>query len=119
MSIEERYFAIARTIAKKRTTAEQMGHYYFGAVGVRPDGLIVQSYNIYDIRRQAFEGHAERRLASKLQAGSDVYVVRVNRQFVDRLAKPCPRCEARLRNQRVKTVYYTIGPKEYGTLSLT
>ena len=117
--MNERFFAIARTIAKKRTVAEQMGQYYFGVVGVRPDGLIVQSYNIYDIQRQVFEGHAEYRLASKLQAGSDVYIVRVNKQFTDRLAKPCPRCEARLRNQRVQNVYYTIGPKEYGALALT
>lgn len=118
MCANERYFAIARAIAEKRTKVEKTGNYYFGAVGIRPDGLLVQSYNIYDKKRQAFEGHAEYRLASKLQAGSDVYVVRVNRQQTDRIGKPCPRCESRLRNQRVRNVYYTIGPNEYGVLSL-
>lgn len=118
MCVSEKFFAMARAIAKKRTVAEKTGHYYFGVIGDRPDGLTVASYNIYDLKRQAFEGHAEYRLASKLAAGSDVYVVRVNKQFEDRLAKPCKRCESRLRNQRVARVYYTIGPNEYGTLLL-
>lgn len=118
MCANEKYFAIARAIAERRVNAKTKSHYHFGVVGVRKDGLIVSSYNISDPTRQVPEGHAEHRLASKLGQGSEVYVVRLNRQFEDRLSKPCKRCEARLRNQRVNRVYYTIGPNEYGTLVL-
>lgn len=118
MCANDRYFEMARAIATDRVDARTKSHYHFGVVGVRKDGLIVCSYNISDPTRQVPEGHAEHRLASKLTRDSEVYVVRLNRQYEDRMAKPCKRCQARLRNQRVRKVFYTIAPSEYGVLIL-
>ena len=59
--------------------------------------------------------HAEARLCRKLDYYGEVFVARRTSEGY-RLAKPCPRCEARLRSRRVRRVYYTISNNEYGVL---
>ena len=109
------YLKQAAKIAAARRTKGH-GSYFFGAIATRPDGLIVSSFNVTVKDAQTLDGHAEARLASKVQAGSCVYVARVTKAGVWAMAKPCQACETRLRNMRVKQVQYTIGVGKYGVL---
>jgi hypothetical protein len=94
-----------------------MRAHFLGAVGVRADGAIVSARNGSNaIRFPAI--HAEARLAKKLDRNSVVYVARVTKGGNIGLAKPCPTCEAFLRNKNVKKVFYTIDAFTYGTLNL-
>lgn len=78
--------------------------------------MVVRAANGLVDNRHA-PAHAEARLCRKLDSGSVVYVGRVLRSDGSiALAKPCGRCEARLRNTGVKKVFYTIGPGEWGCL---
>lgn len=89
---------------------------HIGAVAVRRDGTLVQSWNgsATDVCPMA---HAEARLAKKLDAGSVVYVARVRRDNGKMaMAKPCAHCERILRNRGVSRVEYTINEHEYGVL---
>lgn len=89
---------------------------HIGAVGIRRDGTIVQSWNgsATDVMPMA---HAEARLAKKLDAGSVVYVARVRRDNGKlAMSKPCAHCERILRNRGISRVTYTINENEYGVL---
>ncbi len=93
--------------------------YYLAAIGVRRDGALVHATN----KAQLANGfvpvpstHAEARLCRKLDAGAEVYVARVTRDGLWAMSRPCEGCEAALRARRVRRVYYTIGPGEYGVL---
>jgi len=111
--MNRRFFNLARYYALKDKSWKR---YYFGAIGIRNDGRIVHSTNLRNSEATP-ECHAETRLASKLDFGSEVYVVRLNKngKFF-KLAKPCANCEAKLRAKGVKTIYYTISDDEYGVL---
>lgn len=84
-----------------------------GAVGLRSDGVIVYARNGSGSSPTP-SGHAEARLARKLDAGSTVYVARILADGTWAMAKPCPRCMPRLRAKRVKRVYYTIANNQFG-----
>lgn len=106
--------SIAAAIAKREPS--RRGHMLMAAVGIRPDQLMVSSYNVQVPAQRAPHGHAEYRLHSKLQAGSLVAVARVTRDGEWAMAKPCAACEAILRNMRVSKIVYTICPGEFGTI---
>ncbi len=93
---------------------------HMGAVGIRKDGTVVQSWNISPggtTFERCFSGHAEARLARKLDSGSTVYVARVRRDNGKMaMAKPCPNCERILKNRGVIKVLYTVNDNEYGVL---
>lgn len=92
--------------------------FLLGAVGVRNDGVIVESRNIaaFDAEPKA---HAEMRLTRKLTPGSTVWVARTSRKNGSwAMARPCPDCERRMRGIGVVRVVYTIGPDEWGILDL-
>lgn len=92
-----------RTLFKKKVRRT----FHVFALGIRSDGAIVVSQNGSDaIKNPSI--HAEARLANKLDCGATVYVVRCKADGTFGLAKPCPTCEAILRNMRVKCVYYTM-----------
>jgi len=93
--------------------------YRLAAVAVRTDGLLVSAFNVQALgQKEQRRGHAEYRLHSKLTSGSVVGVARVNALGEWAMAKPCVACETLLRNRRVRVVYYTIAPDEYGVLNL-
>ena len=115
-----------RKMLQMAARAAMVGHhragerrqYILGAVGLRNDGVMVQSRNI-SAPLPAPEHHAETRLARKLTPGSTVWVARISRKHKDwAMAKPCPNCERRLRMAGVDKVVYTIGPNEWGVLNL-
>jgi len=110
------YLEIAGRTASKRKHDQRA--YWLGAAAERSDGVIVTSCNGPSIKR-AREVHAEYRLSKKLDYGATVYVARVRAldgKFGN--AKPCKSCENVLRARKVKKVYYTIGPNEFGVLYL-
>lgn len=89
-----------------------------GSLGVRRDGTIVRSYNgCGRSDDKKLSAHAEARLVRKLGEGGVVYVGRVRRDNgLMAMAKPCPRCEAALRNRGVVKCFYAIAEDEWGCL---
>lgn len=77
-----------------------------GAVAVRKDGVIVTARNSH-VFMPMHAAHAERKVMRKAGYGATVYIARVCFDGSISMAKPCPACEALLRNKRVKKVFYT------------
>lgn len=110
------FLEIAGRTASKRS--HDARDYWLGAAAVRADGVIVTSSNgpAPDKNREV---HAEYRVSKKLDYGATVYVARV--RIVDGEfgnARPCPDCQNALKSKKVKKVFYTIGPDEFGILYL-
>ena len=115
MSIIDQHFRRAKEVALKGDTKEANRRYRLGAVGVRTDGAIVTANNI-PIRSPNPDAHAEARLCRKLNWGSTIYVVRILRDGLMGLARPCRDCQATMRLRGVKRCYYSIDNNEYGVL---
>lgn len=118
MSSDKKMLAMAaRSAVVGRGRPGERRQFIIGAVGVRNDGVLVESRNVC-APIPAPEHHAETRLARKLTPGSAVWIARVSK--VDgswAMAKPCPNCERRLRSAGVDRIVYTIGPSEWGVIS--
>lgn len=102
----DRHFmqAIALALANRKTKT-----FNHAAVGIRSDGRRVHAKNEL-CQAVTPSGHAEARLTKKLGFGAPiVYVVRINKQGLWRMSKPCKNCERALRNAGVYTVVYTTG----------
>lgn len=91
--------------------------FFLGAVGIRNDGKVVQSIN-GATGNPVPKGHAEARLAKKLDYNAVVYVARVNKQGEFAMSRPCVNCMRALKAARVKKIYYSIGPNEFGVIDL-
>lgn len=113
----EKMFRRARAVALKGDAKGIKRKYRLGSVGVRSDGAIVESSNV-SCRRPTPYAHAEARLVRKLDFGSKVFVVRIQRDGSVVNAKPCKDCEIAMRLRGVETCYYTISDKEWGVLHL-
>lgn len=87
--------------------------YLFGCIAIRKDGTEVRSVN-QNVREPHAQAHAEARVLKKAGMGAVLYIARVTRDQKWRMAQPCPRCQMLIRNRKVKRVFYTIGPGEYG-----
>lgn len=118
MSSDKKMLAMAaRAAMLGQFRPHERRQFILGAVGVRNDGVLVESRNIAS-PIPAPEHHAETRLARKLTPGSEVWVARVSKRTGGwAMAKPCPNCERRLRLAGVERVVYTIGDDEWGVLS--
>jgi len=89
--------------------------FLLGCVAKRKDGTLVYSYNSHS-NFPLYAGHAEARVLRKAGKGATLWVARILRLNGEwAMARPCSRCQALLKNKKVKKVYYTIGPNEYGT----
>lgn len=105
------YFEIAAKVALSK---KDQRAYLLGAIGIRGDGVMVMSLNSPS-QDPAREAHAEYKLCKKLDHGAVVFIARIrisDSAFVN--ANPCKACRKILKSKKVKKVYYTIGPKEYG-----
>jgi len=110
-----KYLRIASHVSVK---GNQYRRAYLGAIGVRSDGTVVQSYNGSSFER-APDAHAEARLSRKLDHGSTVYVARTRRDNGKiAMAKPCKMCQAVMRNRGITKVFYTINESSWGTIEL-
>lgn len=109
-------FSLAVKIATKR---EDRRSFFVGAVGYREDNTLVFARNEASDQPEP-SVHAEARLCRKLGFNSPaVYVARFSpgrNGFA--MAKPCVHCENRLRNKRVKKVYFTVNNKDWDYLIL-
>lgn len=108
------YLEIAGRTASKRKHDQRA--FWLGAAAERSDGVIVTSCNGPSPERER-KVHAEYRLSKKLDHGATVYVARVrikDGKFAN--ARPCSNCQNALRARKVKKVYYTIGPNEFGVM---
>lgn len=108
------FFEIAARLA---TSKDDRRDHRLGAVARRSDGALVTAYN-GSPQFPVASAHAEYRLARKIDCGSIVWIARITKDGKWAMAKPCHNCERLLRARRVHTVYYTIGPNEYGCLRL-
>lgn len=117
-----KYFRLAADVAKLK---DDRRTHKLGAIGLRSDGALVCAAN-GPVRPETRNGstkaaipsaHAEARVCRKLDYYATVFVVRMQPSGYG-LARPCPHCERRLRKRRVKRVYYTISPSEYGVMEL-
>jgi tRNA(Arg) A34 adenosine deaminase TadA len=92
----------------ERTHVKRSGrlpHFSLVAIAVRADGALVVSRN-QSTKEPQPSCHAEARVLRKAGVGATVYVFRFGKLGRLTMAKPCPRCEARLRAYRA-TVWYS------------
>jgi tRNA(Arg) A34 adenosine deaminase TadA len=119
MATDKKMLTEAALVAvKNRSNGKDKRTFFLGAIGLRNDGVFVSSRNI-SAKDHIPNHHAETRLVRKMTPRSTVWVARVARKDGNwAMAKPCPRCENRLRSAGVDKVVYTIGPGEWGVLIL-
>jgi len=84
-----------------------------GALVVSPNGAVrISQTPVIKLREPS--AHAEARVLRKAGYGAILFVARIHKDGRWALARPCATCQARIKNQKVSKVYYTIGPGEYG-----
>lgn len=109
---------VAARLANDLRGKQRQG-YYLAAVGVRRDGALAHATN-KAMRANGYlpvpSTHAEARLCRKLDASAEVYVARVVGDGSWAMSRPCERCRLALVARRVRRVYYTIAPGEYGVM---
>jgi tRNA(Arg) A34 adenosine deaminase TadA len=114
--IHRKVFEMFEIAAKRAAKNRDRRTFYVGAIGIRNDGTMVMAWNgsSKDPNRVA---HAEYRLASKLDQGAVVYVARICvGKWTFGLAKPCRACQKILKSKKVRKIFYSIGPDEYGVI---
>ncbi len=91
-------------------------HFLLGAVALREDGVFVYSTNEVAKENRTPSAHAEARVLRKAGRGAILWVARVLRGDKETWAQasPCSNCRRLILNHKVKKVYYTIGPDEFG-----
>lgn len=106
----EKYFIQA---AKLALTDVEKKDWLHAAVGIRTDGAVVYARN-HTVAIPTPSAHAETRLIRKLDKGAPlVIVVRVDKQGVWKMSKPCRNCQTALKNKGVRRVLYTTGDGEW------
>lgn len=109
------YFEIAANLTQKKSDLDRR-EYLLGAIAVRGDGTMVASINGSNIEPNR-NTHAEYRVCLKIDHGATIYVARIRlKDGAFALAKPCHSCQKMMKSKKVKKIYYTIGPKEYGIM---
>lgn len=109
---------LAANVANEGSSKRDNRSFLLGAVGMRNDGVIVSARNIAatDVTPSA---HAEARVVKKLTCDSIVWVARVGRGSNSwALARPCEKCQRRMKTAGVRKVVYTIAPNEWGVIQL-
>lgn len=114
------YFEIAANMAKPQTNNDRRA-FWLGAVYIRADGKIVKARNgeSFSTKYESFSSHpayhAEGRVLRKADHEGILYVARISRNNGDlALAKPCPKCSTLIEKYKVRYVYYTIDPFNFG-----
>ncbi len=116
MSIDKRMLSLAASVASEGNLRQDNRSFLLGAVGMRNDGVLVSARNIAatDVTPDA---HAEARVVKKITCDSTVWVARVGKGTgCWALARPCIKCQRRMKTAGVRKVVYTIGPNEWGVL---
>lgn len=103
--------------AAKIALKGQKRSYRLGSIGIRNDGTMVSSFNS-PTRIPNPCAHSEFRLAKKLDQGAVVYVARILKSGELAMARPCRNCMRALMSRRVKRIYYSISPNEFGCIQI-
>lgn len=93
-------------------TLHEKKNSFFGGVGLRTDGSIVISTNLR-VADKTHPAHCEVRLLKKCDVGSTIFLVRLTRDGQWAMSRPCKKCQALIKNRRVKKVVFTVGPGEF------
>jgi len=102
--------------AKMARLTKDNRSFCLGAVAIRNDDVMVYAYNGH-ARVPEPAAHCEARLARKLDKGATVYLVRLTKDGEWAMSKPCVDCMRALRRKDVNKIYYSIGPKEWASLT--
>ncbi len=104
MSTLDTLVQMALKAAKKRPETR---HFLIGVAVLRDDGAIVVARN--EATREPCEhGHAEAKVLGKSGLNPELVVVaRITRDGEWAIAKPCAKCERKLRAIGARRVYYT------------
>lgn len=102
--------------ARLAFSGDKRKHHLLACIARRKDGATVSSRNgMTQVPRPSV--HAEARALKKAGHGAILYVAKVQKRTGEwGLAKPCDNCMKLIRNKKVKKVYYTIAPNEYGVI---
>lgn len=122
MSRHERFLSRAAAVAQTSTHPR----WNLGAVIVRGSAIISTAVNVSRNSPHLLEGgpgtsfHAEECVLRRLTYQADraegcmLYVARVNRQGMRRLARPCQRCYQTITQAGIRSVVYTLDTPGYG-----
>jgi tRNA(Arg) A34 adenosine deaminase TadA len=114
--LHKKIFEMFQIAAERAAKNRDRRTFFVGAIGIRRDGTMVMAWN-GSSKEPNRVAHAEFRLASKLDQGAVVYVARIKvGDWSLGLAKPCQACQKILKSKKVKRVFYSIGPDEYGII---
>lgn len=97
-------------------------NFYLGCVGIRQDGVLVsakngavgstKSINNYQLVPTS---HAEGRTLRKMGKGGVLFVARVAKKDGNyAMSAPCGMCQLLIRAAKIKKVYFTVSPIQYG-----
>lgn len=115
MTPTQRFTQMFKALARRRGRRDESASRHF-ALAVRADGASVHAVNSR-IEERAWQPHAEARLCRKVDVNAVVYVLREAKgEWAN--SRPCENCQRLMKRKGVKRVYYTIGPSEYGVLTL-
>jgi hypothetical protein len=107
---------------------DKLKGYWIASIGIRYDGVVIKSANA-GVRvaensiakfREIPLSHSEVRTLRKMDCGGILCVARTLRiknlslQESLRISRPCLVCRNHIKSKRIKKVYYTISPYEYG-----
>lgn len=109
------YLSIA---AQTATSKDDERSFLLGCVGIRKDGVMVRSLN-GPSQHPDRKAHAEFRCAKKVDKGAVLYVARI--RICDGqlgMARPCKNCLKMMISRKVRLVYYSIGPNEFGRIDV-
>lgn len=106
------YLKLAAELARNK---KDRRNHCLGAVAIRGDGAIVKAYNGSNHYPEPLI-HCEARLVRKLDFNSTVFLARTTKDGLWANSRPCADCMRALRRVKVKKLYYTIGPNEFGTI---
>lgn len=105
-----------RKALSKLNNDEDLRHFFLGAVAKREDGTIVHSRN-GSAPAPSPDAHAEARVCRKAGKGATVYVARIRRDTGEfGMARPCIRCQEKMKNFGVKKCYFTVSSHEIGII---
>lgn len=105
----KRYLDLAAQVSRLKDDDRT---YFHGAVGIRKDGVLVAACN-GSPKEPTPEHHCEYRLSRKLGKAGTVFLVRTaaDGRWAD--STPCSTCQARMRNKKVRRVYFSTGPGDW------
>lgn len=101
-------------------------NFWLGCVGLRDDGALVSAQNgssqfSHSVKQYQLQPncHAEGRVLRKLGKYGTMFVSRVaKKDGALAMAQPCIMCQVRISAMKIRKVYFTINPTQYGIWSV-